>query len=1361
MNNPYLDEIARTEKKPSGNRYLDEIEARERSPRVGAQPKPIAGTLGGNVPMDPFANQIESNGKPVMPANVQDIRKTAENVTMLATPGIPIIGGSKTKAAGTPKQTKLPNILNQPYQAPVVPQQPKLTREQILARDPSNVPAKMVAEGKKKAQSAVRAITIKSPVGDIQVETSSIGLTAKIPHVGDVQAPNQAALKVKIDQAIAEKLAENETFRLHPNNDPYALKDVTTGMRPYMDDRDKYAAIMSDIEKVGGGIVSGLKMLNPMAWGTKAIEATGVEVPSWFKFIQDAPAEVSGQIINSAITSPAYIGAKMNVLQSDQFSFEEKAETAAGLLAMAAMSSTTPFGPSMIDDLLRLGKGASKFDEALAALETKAGKPVSSEVEKVFAQFQPKELEGYTSPTTLAEAGVKPKVKAEAPKPTPKAPEANAPIVPAEPKAPEVPAKVDPPAEGQALSNRATDILKKRIGEPEYKGVPKETVKGWAEGAVSKGFHEPDRAQQIAREVIDGTKKSLDKEETVGLAAALDDLESQWDDVSRKLEAKAEKGGDIELSGRLDDIRQKIVDIAEAGNRAGAEWGRSGVARRALMKSDGSFVGIVARRQKIVKRELTAAEVASAKKEAEELTKIRDAQEVRIRELEDQLAQRELTGHAGGSKPTKEKAARVEAKIKDVSERLKAKWAENKPPAGIRSSALFGADVAAEQVVRVAKIAPEILELAKLHAEKGLIKLADNTKAVVTHLKSLGINDIEENDVAAVLAGRIKGDGTDRARTTYESLRQEASAAFKQAAEERKAQAKLVAQRDLEIRKQAQGAQRARDEALLKEEREALKAEERAARQAERDFWKEVRQAQRESDREAQRAATLTRKESIRRWMASAQGKRAATLERIDKLQEKLDFFHETDNLLGAKSKLAEKPDDILLNLRVKEASLKRQMAQVEHKMRQAELAKNKTAIEKLIEIPTFQIPGTLRNLLAMGDMSWSGIQGSLAFFMNPKAWGKGFLSGGRALFSKNKNFIEMMERLRESDVIDKIIASRVDLPGLQPGHVDEFFADTFADRLWVYGNIRKGSQQAYDAAATVTRVSLMETWIKALEASGRPLDEAALKVLGEAANTLTGKASGKAGQVIGGWPAAGKTLFAPSWWLSQFQGMTGKPLRDALIYGAKTKDWRLAKLMSKEYAKIAGIAYGSLVVTAEILKKAKEAGLTDWEIETNVQSKDFGKIWVERGGKKISIDFLPPQMSAPVRFSAQALLGTKSKDGKVKSGAYNRQQLLGSTFEGKYGPGFRLGFGMLDSAYASDHPNKETGKPKYPFNVNTDPRTGEGWKNIALGTLPPIAWQQAYKGLTESNLSPTEKAIMFFLSGVGRGPNIYELPKD
>lgn len=1377
MNNPYLDEIARSEKPKTGNPYLDELEAKER-PKVKGSigTKPLPGSLNDNAPMDPFAATIEQNGKPVAQSNVMDIRnrKVVESVAMMA-PGVPIIGAQApkvVKASGTPKSPAealgLPGIA--PYQAPKVQQPKPLTRQQIIERDPGKKPGQMARELSKKAQGAPRIVTIPSPVGPIEIETASIGITARIPGVGEVQAPNQAALKIKIDQAVANQLAQNETQRLSPNVDPFELKDVLPSGQRYMNDRDKYAAIMQDIEGVMGGLVGGLKALNPMNWVTQGAEAAGVQVPDWLKTIQSLGPEVSGRLISGSLTSPAYIGAKMNVLQSDQFSPEEKFETGLGLLLMAATSSATPFGPSVIDDLLKLGKGSAAFDDALKALEAKAGKPIKTEVEKVFAQFQPKELEGYVSPPTLKDAGVPIKAKSKAVKPetsTANVPKDAPKIDTSRPRVDNIgmspPVKTEStaarsvPTEGQSLSNRATDIVKKRIGEPEYVGVPRETVKQWAEAAVKKGYHEPDRAQQIAKEVIEGTKKSLDKEETIGLASALDGLDKQWDDVSRQLEAKAEKGGDIELSTRLEDIRQKIVDITGAGNKSGAEWGRSGIARQAMMKSDGSFAGIIARRQKIVNRELTANEVVAAKREAAELTKVQEAQAARIRQLEDQLAQQQLSGHAGGSKLPKERAERVEAKIKDVSERLKLKWKESKPTTSIHSSVLFGADVAAEQVVRVAKIAPEILELAKLHAEKGLIKLADNTSAVVNHLRSLGISDIEENDVAAVLAGRIRGEGKDRAMTTYAALREEASSAFSQASKERAERLKLVAQKETETKRLARSVQRDIDMTLLKKEREEIAAEYKAARQAERDFWKEVAEAQREFDKAKRKAASLTRAESVRRWRASVPVKRAGALDRIEALQEKLDFYHESGSVLGSKSDLPEKPDDILLSLRVQEASLRRQMSQVEHKMRQAEAAKNKTIVEKLIDLPTHQIPGTLRNFLAMGDMSWSGIQGSLVFFMNPKAWGKGALAGGRALFSKNKTFIEAMEKLRESGTIDKIIASGVDLPGLQPGHADEFFADTFADALPVYGNIRKGSQQAYDAAATVTRGVLVETWIKALEASGRPLDETALKVLGEAANTLTGKASGTGGRLVSSLPAAGKTLFAPSWWLSQFQGMTGKPLRDALVYGAKTKDWRLAKLMSKEYAKIAGIAYGSLLATAEVLKQAKDAGLTDWEIETNVQSKDFGKIWTERSGKKMSVDFLPPQLSAPVRFSAQAILGTKDKDGKVKSGAYNRQQLLGSTFEGKYGPGFRIGFGMLDSINATNNPNKETGKPKYPFGVNTDPRSAEGWKNLAGQTLPPIAWQQGYKGLTESNLSPTEKAVLFFLSAVGRGPNIYE----
>ncbi|MCC6685951.1 MAG: hypothetical protein IT205_03040 [Fimbriimonadaceae bacterium] len=217
--------------------------------------------------------------------------------------------------------------------------------------------------------------------------------------------------------------------------------------------------------------------------------------------------------------------------------------------------------------------------------------------------------------------------------------------------------------------------------------------------------------------------------------------------------------------------------------------------------------------------------------------------------------------------------------------------------------------------------------------------------------------------------------------------------------------------------------------------------------------------------------------------------------------------------------------------------------------------------------------------------------------------------------------------------------------------------------------------------------------------------------------------------------------------------------MRDALQYGYKSGDWRAAKLMTKEYTKITGGATATLVGTAYAIKYAKDQGWTDWEIEIDPQKRMFGKAWVIRNGQMVSVDFLPPQMSAPIKQLIQGILGEKNDKGNVMGGRYNRVQSIGNTLEGKYAPLPRIGFGIADSMFASDNAGKDK-KPSYPYGTNLDPRTGEGLVNLATSSLAPISMQQEYKTLTSDQLNVGEKIILGLMSLWGRGANVYPVNK-
>lgn len=946
---------------------------------------------------------------------------------------------------------------------------------------------------------------------------------------------------------------------------------------------------------------------------------------------------------------------------------------------------------------------------------------------------------GQRGPTRTVKAGsriVPDAPKVVAPEPLPK-------VNPVEEK-PTKPQVVEPRPSFNSnpvgLANRSTDTVRKVIGEEPFAGVPRQKIESWAKGATEKGYTDPTNAHSIAKQILDGSKKGLDNEETVGLSSALSDLTGEFDSLSKKYSDSMKAGGDPAIATQIDDVSRKMLDIVEAGNKAGTDWGRTGVARQALMRADGGFEGILARRQKAAGRKLTTEEVKTAKAQADELKTLRE-----------QIAKHEQTISDLEAKTVVSTARKQANAVKRESIQLE-RQAIHKEIDDILKSAAASANDLGKVTYDALRFGKAAGKLAVNYAKEGVVVLDDIVGKVVDDFKARGIEGMTRQDVIDAMTDARKKNANEKAERAASDLQ----SVFAEARKERQARLSEIAQREREVARSFQREERTKALNALKAERDALKAEEKAAREAENWYWADVKRQQGEANAAGRAAARERRDASMRRWKASAQGQRAQTLNRIERLQEKLDFARSEGAILGQKSKLKSPEDPILNDLKVKEASVQRQMRLEDSRIRVQQKADTETKVDKALGIPA-QIGNVMRDAITMLDWSWSGIQGSLAAGMNPKAWGKGFGAGFKNTFARGEKFIDNMEKLRLDPDFDKVIASGVELPGLQPDVVEEFFLPNLIDRVPGYRNVKAGSKQGWEAASTVTRYNLVKTWINIAERSRRPLTPDALKVLGENANMLSGRAGGAGGQAVRQWKAIGQTLFAPSWWLSQYQVLTAKPLIDAWKFAAKSGDTRPVKLMVAEYGKMVGEVWLGMLATREALNKMREMGLTDYQLETDFNDKKFGKIWARRGDTIIQFDFVPPQISAPLRTTFQLLGGSRKDDGSLNKTPFARAQAVGSMFEGKYGPGVGTGVRVLDSWRATDDPNDKTGKPKYPFGRNLDPRTTEGKLNLGTGLVTPISAQQGYGAVTSDKLSPMERTIFGIMSFLGRGPTIYK----
>lgn len=885
-----------------------------------------------------------------------------------------------------------------------------------------------------------------------------------------------------------------------------------------------------------------------------------------------------------------------------------------------------------------------------------------------------------------------------------------------------------PDRKGTAIANDETNIIRRRIGEPEYLGTDPETVKEWAKEAMARGLHEPAKAYGHALKVLDGTEKSLGKVESIGLASALDNLDSQWDDLNKQLLAKVDEGGDLEIAKQLDDVSQQMTTIVKAANASGAEWGRTGVARQAMMKADTSFGGMIVRRQKLVDRDLTTAEITSLKAQVEEGNAIRAEQANRIAELEaaanKKAAQETISGYSGGGKPSADKIAKIDARIKDVGERLKAKWAENKPQ-GLAKSSLFGADILAEQIVRVGKIAPEILELSKLHWDKGITVLADHVGAITKSLKEFGIDDVSENDVAAVIGGRIRAEGQPVTPTAYQAMKAEATTAFREAAEDRAKRAAFVAQRDREIKQNANRAQKQSDLALLKRESDALANEERLAKQAEKAFWKDVADQERAFKKGEKKAASLDRKESIARWKASIQGKRAQGLNRLERLGEKLEFFNKEGQILGQKSKIPEKPDAILNEINIKEAAWRNRMDKIEKEMKtRAEFDALSPAMQFVKKWSPWNVS---RSVVASFDNSFGMNQGALTLFSDPKSWGKGFKKSFESV--SEKGYDRVMAEIRA----DLPNYERAEAAGLFEGVAnmqDIFGLDTISRAPGI-----KQSQQMYDGGANAMRFDMFNRWVDMAEAGGKPLDVEGLRTLAKEVKTWTGQ-----GDWLKGQTAISKPFFALRYRMSQFEVLMGAPLARTFSYGTKSKNWKPFKVMLAKYSQAAATIVGTVAVANEALKRLgpkNPDGSPQWYIDLEPTSTNWGRLVHKVGRTTQSWDVLPP----PVRLyglGAKVVQGKKiTMGGTVLESSDFKGQGLRTKLVGEY---ITNGAHPVPRALWAYLEGQDADDKKYYGKSQDFSKTG-AYVDLGLG-FGPIS-TQSWKEIWENgDLSVTEKIL-------------------
>lgn len=948
-----------------------------------------------------------------------------------------------------------------------------------------------------------------------------------------------------------------------------------------------------------------------------------------------------------------------------------------------------------------------------------------------------------------------------------------------------VPVKKPEPS-GTVLHNKVLRAVREQTGLEPWETTPTKMSEA-AQKAVEKGYHKPDSALATADRIIDGTTRTLDHEQSLGMAAALDDLIQQHEKLSEKIEDAAENGGDLTTAREMVDLTDKISRLTQAGQMAGTEWGRSGVARQAMMKSDGSFGGIVARRMKAVERKLTVKEIAEARKEAADLKKAGELKDKRIKELEKIADTQDAQDYLNNltRREPRTRRADIDTRIKETSTRLKEKWAKSKPPP-VTSSSFFGADIAAAQLARLADIAPEILEIVKLYKDKGLLSLADNTKAVVEHLKKEhGITDISENDVAAVLAGKAKVKGAAKTLTDYETLKAEARGAFQEQAKQNDAKIRLAEQEAREASRkenrdavkmarakiqeatkkakdQVAAVQRMqREESLLRSRAES--SEYKMAVKARKEAEAKMKQLEAEVDRLKSLDDLTEKQEAL--WKARAEQKKLREAEakfwkdvreqqkewdknqRAAKTQERKEYvkFWKA-SLPGQKSVLIDRIADMQekLSTYAEEGVMpgaKRRLAPSKDPVLQAMRIKEASLQNQIYRVTQRMEAQAAFDTMGPWKRGWHkynpfshsrSLVASLddSFGLNQGAmvlWSDpGAWAKGMRSSAKGltkKGFAQVDAEVRAHPRYDQAEAAN-----LFENHAE--INDIFGTESNVPGISH--SQRLYESRGKAIRLEMFDRWASLTESSksGKPMTLEDYKALAQEVKAWTG-------QGVWGRNATHvtKPFFALRYRLSQFEVALAQPLFRTFAHGRETGNYAPFRVVLRKYGQAVTAAAATVGIAKLALKQAFPDG--EWDIDINPLSSNAGKL-VHKVGDTVQVyQVLPPSFMAAsllAKIGAGVKQGVMGKEESVENYASRglREEIIGQWGINGLHPALGAAWGAM---VARTDPKHEYFGRSYDFSKP------EAYGQTAK-SLSPIPVQNAIDVWANKDLSPWEKVL-------------------
>lgn len=840
-----------------------------------------------------------------------------------------------------------------------------------------------------------------------------------------------------------------------------------------------------------------------------------------------------------------------------------------------------------------------------------------------------------------------------------------------------------------------------------------------------------------ARQIVEGNRAGVrppvpTQEEVLHMDMAAAEAGQRMNQAKQALADAIDSGADTTEARRLYDMAREDVDTLTLASKAqGTEQSRAFSARNSAYFEDLTPAGVyrdftVAKGAKLTDAEAKAAEEMGRRlQKAEsdiELAKARAetarAQE-RIRELEQQAR---VAGRRGGRASGPRTAEQITAQRQAAVERIKARFADaaaNRPMADP-----FGVQTAGMGAKLLADIAPDVMEVVRLYAEEGIVKLSEVVARVRHHV---GEDVLSEGDVQRIIAGDYEHPPVTRSeaakqvaqwRKELSASKQEANKAYLEAKRAEAAEAAALKKDAAQAEARARDAKRAGTKAAFEQGMDEAKLAEQMATGREGAEAKRLRQ----EALDKAKAETKARKDEYEQLFGQQS--------RLEKSIAEYDAKIKSGEFPERAPKPAI-PDD-LQKLYVRKEALKVEAEAMRNKIRSAEEAKSTPLIKKIGK-EVFNVP---RSFVATLDMSTGLNQGMFAAVTHPGVWGKSVLEGVKSI--KNEaDYYRVLGEVRKSKDYDNAIAGGLKIgatsPNLDPG--GDMMLSKLISGAWevetpvgkVGLNPLAASERAYVATLEKLRMDLFSNMVKQMEKPGlfgaggkRTLTLQDYKDIAEYVNTATGAGTGKIAESMKSFNNNLPLMFSPGYMVSRWKLASGTP-----IWNTIKRNPRLASMIVKDYAVFAGTAGG-------LLAGLKASGAN---VEMDVHSSNFGKVMV---GDQWVDPF--SGILAPYRVIAQITQG-----GTTQGGNTVKPWDPGTAFrylEYKSSPAVRTAFNVGKGM---------TGQES--FGKSYDPRTAEGIRNTLAG-LSPIAAQNVYEIWTDKSLNEAQKTAMTIGAVMGLSAN-------